>query len=169
MIKNILIWGGIFIANIVLWIEGNQNNADFSNVTIMGLLSLDVSIIVSVYLVQCLVSKRRKYDYLNKLLDSIVEDIANPNIVNHDNHIKASLLQRYISNKLLYIFKAVPKKAKEDMEYVKSTFDRIQTYYGDHGNASVDDPFYEREMINICIKVAKVQLVLYGYNICEKN
>lgn len=154
----------IVAANVYLWKTGSKNNPAFINVTLMGLLSLDVSVIVSVYLVQGLISRRRRYDFMAKMFDTILSDLGEKNILNHEKHMEASLSQRHISNRLLYISKVAPTSVKNDMSYVVQAFDRIQTYYGDHGDALPDDVFYEREKVNISTKVAKIQLILYGFN-----
>jgi hypothetical protein len=158
----------VCLANIFLWIVGKKNNTEFFNITLMGLLSLDVSIIVSVYLVQSLISKRRRYDFLAKMFDLILSDLGKTNLLDHNNHIESSLLQRYISNRLLYISKVVPGYAKIDIDYIVQAFERIQTYYGDHGEASANDVYYEREKVNISIRIAKIQLILFGFNISDK-
>lgn len=170
-IKNIhkLIVASVLIigVNVYLWNEGVKNNPQFTNITLMSLLSLDVSVIVSVYLVQNLISKRRRYDFMAKLLDTILADLGKSVLLDHGKHNEASLLQRYISNRLLFISKAVPRSINSEMEYVTQAFDRIQTFYGDHGDAMSNDVYYEREKINISIKVAKIQLVLYGFDISD--
>jgi hypothetical protein len=157
----------LVLANIFLWKIGSKNNQEFVNITLMGLLSLDASVIVSVYLVQSLISRRRRYDFMAKMFDTILSDLSEINLLDHTKHIEASLLQRHISNRLMYISKVVPGNVKNDMSYIVQAFERIQNYYGDHGEAPSNDVYYEREKVNISIKVAKIQLILYGFEVSE--
>lgn len=158
----------ICIADLILVKTGLKTNSKlFNNIDLMGVIGLNVSVVVSVYLVQSLVSKRRRYDFMAKTFDSIIEDLGSSDLLNHKKKNEASLLQRYIANRLLYLSKAIPNNMKSDINYVIQCFERIQTYYGDHSDAPIDDMFYEREKINISTKIAKIQLNLYGFSVSE--
>lgn len=168
MKKQVWIWVciiALLALNVFLVCCGLKNDDGFFSVSIMNVLSLDVSIVLSVYVVQSLISRRRGYDFMVKMLDSIVEDLGKPELLDHDKNVEAQLLQRYISNRLRYIEKACPKAVNADVKYIRDKYESIQNFYGDHADAKSDDAYYEREKTNIVTKVAKVQLALYGFDV----
>mgnify|MGYP006943504670 CR=1 FL=1 len=161
--------GGILLLNIVLIYFGIKESERFFSINIMSVLSLDVSVILSVYAVQSLASKRRGFDFVVKMLDVIVEDLGKPELLDHDKNAKAQLLQRYLSNRLKYLEKACPAIVKKDLSYIRESYEGIQNFYGDHASAQNNDPYYEREKTNIITKIAKIQLCLYGFEVYDEE
>lgn len=159
----------LIVLNVFLIGCGIKNDEGFFGVNIINVISLDVSVVLSIYVVQSLVSKRRGYDFMAKMLDSIIEDLGKPELLDHSRNVEAQLLQRYISNRLRYIEKACPKDVKSDMKYIRNEYESIQNFYGDHVDAEIDDAYYKREKTNIVTKVAKVQLALYGFDVSNQN
>lgn len=98
-----------------------------------------------------------------KVLDKVIMDLTDADLLNHDNNIRAALLQKSIANKLLYVSKACPNDFIADMNYIKNKFEEIQTYYGDHIDVKAEDPFYERVKTDIVDKTVKLQLELHGF------
>ncbi len=153
----------IFLIDIVLFIIGLKNSKDFFGITLNGILSLNLTVLVSVFLVQVLVSQRRRYDFLVKLLDNLIKELSDKDLLNSNNHVRASILQKSIANKLLYLSEACPAKLSKDIDYIKNEFDNLRTYYGDHNKTKSDDPYYERVKTNIGDKIVKLQLELHGF------
>lgn len=153
---------GILMVDVALFGVGLKCSKDFWKITFNGILSLNLTAVLSVFLVQVLAGQRRKYDFLVKLLDSIIKELSDDDLLNRDNHVRASILQKSIANKLLYINQACPTKFRADMEYINNTFEDLQTYYGDHNTTESNDPYYERAKTNISDKIVKLQLELYG-------
>ena len=153
------------ITNVVLIVLGVVNNEDFFQISLANILSLDITVFLSVLLVQNLLSKRRKNDFLVKILSEVSADLQDERLFNHGDNITASMLQKSIANRILFLFEACQKEGKETITYIKEHFKQMQTFYGDHGDVDVKDPFYEREKGNILDKIVKLQLELYGFNI----
>lgn len=154
---------GILMVDVTLFGVGLKCSKDFWEITFGGILNLNLTAVLSVFLVQVLAGQRRKYDFLVKLLDSIIKELSDDDLLNRDNHVRASILQKSIANKLLYIYQACPTKFRADMEYINSTFEGLQTYYGDHSTTESNDPYYERAKTSISDKIVKLQLELYGF------
>ena len=153
----------IFIINIILFIIGLKCSKNFWDITLNGILSLNLTAVVSVFLVQVLAGQRRKYDFLVKLLDSLIKELSDEDLLNRNNHVRASILQKSIANKLLYISQSCPAKFNTDIEYINNEFDNLRTYYGDHNSTETNDPYYERVKTNIGDKIVKLQLELHGF------
>lgn len=168
-IKKIIFLITLVGLDVVACVIGFKFNEQFFNIGLMGLITVNVTIVVSFYIVQNLTAERRKNDYIAKTLDDIIKDLSNENLFNHNNNIQAALSQRYISNRLLFVSEVIHKSSKEEIEYIKDAFEKMQTFYGDHINIEPDDPFYEKEKVNILIKINKIQLMLYGNNILKKK
>lgn len=151
------------LLNIVLFVIGFCYNNNFLELSLGGILSLDLTALVSVLLVQTLTSKRRQYDFLVKILDNIISDLLQPYLADHSSGEKTAMLQKSIANKILYVSKACPKNVSNDIEYIKEKFEQLQTYYGDHGEADPNDLFYGRLKTDIMNKIIKLQLELYGF------
>ena len=91
------------IGNVILFLLGYKNEG-FVNVSLMGMLGFDVTIIVSVYLVQSLVDKRRKAEYIVRILDSVAKDFENEYLFSNEQKDKANIIQTYILYIILNIF-----------------------------------------------------------------
>lgn len=158
-----LILSSILVGDVALFVVGLKCSKDFWGITLNGILSLNLTALVSVFLVQVLAGQRRKHDFLVKLLDNLIKDLSDEDLLNRNNHVRASILQKSIANKLLYISQACPVKLGTDIEYINNEFDNLRTYYGDHNSTEADDPYYERVKTNIGDKIVKLQLELHGF------
>lgn len=137
----------------------------FWSCKIVDILTLDVSILVSFWLVENLTFKRRGNDYLAEQLDIIACDISKDKVIDHSNDKEAVLLQVYIANRLMYLKQACPSVAQKDMNYINDKFNEIRMYYEEHPESKTDDPTYKRLRSNLLIKVSKVKLGLYGFEL----
>ena len=168
MKKGILISIAVVI-NIVLVVIGFLNCEKFFEITLANILSLNVTVFISVILVQTLLSERRKNEFLVKLLNEISTDLQDERVFNHNDNLKASMLQKSIANRIMFVSDACQYTGKKSSTYIKEHFETLQTYYGDHNNTDVHDPFYEREKVNILDKIVKLQLELYDFKVGEQN
>lgn len=155
----------IFIVlNVLLFFFGLKNK-EFVDIKLMGILGLDTTIVVSVYIVQSLIDNRRKNEYMVRLLDAVATDLESKDLFCHKVHEVARLKQTYIANRLLHMKNVAPIKVKEDMQYVYDKFEEARTYYDDHLEASSEDKYYERQRNIMLGKISKVQLNLFDFNV----
>lgn len=162
-----ILWIGLAIANILLFFIGYKSEG-FVNISLMGLLGFDVTIIVSVYLVQSLVDKRRKAEYIVRILDSVAKDFENEYLFSHAEKDKAKTIQTYIENRLYYVNEAAPKRIKNDSEYIYNEFLGAREHFDDHPDERDDDIFYIKKKACILGKIAKIQLTLFDFDVKDK-
>ncbi len=170
--KTILFILFMVVGNILLFCLGIGKcgfKEGFFDTSLMGIIGFDITILISVYLVQNLIDKRRRNEYIVKLLDFIVRDFESPDLFSHDEKIKKNVRQAYIENRLYYLKVAVPDNVKEDMNEVFKMFSEAREYFDEHTDTKCDDIFYQKKRALILGKISKIQLGLYGFNIEERK
>lgn len=150
--------------NIWLFIIG-RNSTGFLNISLMNIIGFDVTIIVSVYLVQSLIDNRRKNEYMVRLLDTVAKDLENSELFCHKVQETAKLKQTYIANRLFHLKNAAPTNVKKDIKYVYDKFEDTRIYFDDHPEALSEDKYYERQRNIILVKISKIQLNLFDFNV----
>lgn len=157
-------WFLVIIAvGCLIWsIYNGFNNGKFLEASLIQILTLVVAIFISYFLVQHKNDRRRKADFINKMLQEIVLQVEDEGVLDADTS-RAWTIQKSIANRLLALKDNGFKDIEQDMDYVIKEFEEIRELYSNHvDDLETVEKDINRHRVNISDKCTKIEASLFN-------